>query len=215
MEMINYYKELYKLQDKVLKIVFANSNEFYLTGGTCISRFYQAYRYSDDLDFFANFSNTFNLEVKNLEYELSKQFALKIEVESKDFIRFMIEDKLQLDFINDRVKRCGKIIDKNGILIDNIDNILANKLTAIIGRDNPKDVFDLYLIDKFYMPDYKKVLVCANENMVFEMEYLIYRLNSFPQKMLEIVNLIDKGFLEDFNLEKIINQIKEIGLCIK
>jgi len=167
------------------------------------------------LDFFANFSNTFNLEVKNLEYELSKQFALKIEVESKDFIRFMIEDKLQLDFINDRVKRCGKIIDKNGILIDNIDNILANKLTAIIGRDNPKDVFDLYLIDKFYMPDYKKVLVCANENMVFEMEYLIYRLNSFPQKMLEIVNLIDKGFLEDFNLEKIINQIKEIGLCIK
>ena len=34
------YKKLYDLQDKVLKVVFETEKEFYLTGGTCISRFY-------------------------------------------------------------------------------------------------------------------------------------------------------------------------------
>ena len=48
------YKELYALQDQVLNAVFAAESEFYLTGGTCLCRFYQAKRYSDDLDFFAN-----------------------------------------------------------------------------------------------------------------------------------------------------------------
>jgi len=48
------YKKLYTLQDEVLKIVFETENEFYLTGGTCLSRFYVAKRYSDDLDFFTN-----------------------------------------------------------------------------------------------------------------------------------------------------------------
>ncbi len=34
------YKALYTLQDEVLALVFKVENEFYLTGGTCLSRFY-------------------------------------------------------------------------------------------------------------------------------------------------------------------------------
>lgn len=47
------YKQLYALQDKVLEVVFSVENIFYLTGGTCLSRFYKEKRYSDDLDFFS------------------------------------------------------------------------------------------------------------------------------------------------------------------
>lgn len=43
------YQELYRLQDKVLQVVFKAEREFYLTGGTCLSRFYFEKRYSDDL----------------------------------------------------------------------------------------------------------------------------------------------------------------------
>ena len=49
MASIDYIK-LYSLQDKVLDIIFKTENIFYLTGGTCLSRFYQEKRYSDDLD---------------------------------------------------------------------------------------------------------------------------------------------------------------------
>ena len=47
---ITNYKELYKLQDKVLDVVFSAENIFYLTGGTCLSRFYKEKRYSDDFE---------------------------------------------------------------------------------------------------------------------------------------------------------------------
>ena len=34
------YVKLYNLQDKVMDIVFNSENIFYLTGGTCLSRFH-------------------------------------------------------------------------------------------------------------------------------------------------------------------------------
>ena len=61
------YKELYKLQDRVLKVVFEVENEFYLTGGTCLSRFYVEKRYSDDLDFFTNQSSRYAFAIKNIK----------------------------------------------------------------------------------------------------------------------------------------------------
>lgn len=52
------------LQDEILGLVFAENTEFYLTGGTCLNRFYFEKRYSDDLDFFTNFSDTFPYAVR-------------------------------------------------------------------------------------------------------------------------------------------------------
>ena len=60
MENINY-KKLYDLQDRVLNVIFETEQIFYLTGGTCLSRFYQEKRYSDDLDFFTHSNNDFNI----------------------------------------------------------------------------------------------------------------------------------------------------------
>ncbi|MDQ7060749.1 MAG: nucleotidyl transferase AbiEii/AbiGii toxin family protein [Sulfurimonas sp.] len=48
------YKELYLLQDEILEIIIKLENNFYLTGGTALHRFYYDARYSDDLDFFRN-----------------------------------------------------------------------------------------------------------------------------------------------------------------
>ena len=60
MEKITYQK-LYQPQDEVLNIVFTLENDFYLTGGTALHRFYYNRRYSDDLDlFYLAFHETFN-----------------------------------------------------------------------------------------------------------------------------------------------------------
>ncbi len=211
MDVEKFYKELYELQDKVMEVVFGLSNEFYLTGGTCVSRFYKACRYSDDLDFFTNFSNIFNLDVKLIKNELAKDMQVITQVETKDFIRFTIENRLQVDFVNDRVKHCGKVIRKDDMVIDNLENIFANKLTAVIGRDSAKDVFDIFIIDKYFEIDYKKTLHCAKEKMVFGLEDLIYRLKTFPVKLLDGLQIIDESCLEDFDLKPIIEKIKEFG----
>ena len=56
-----YQDKLYPFQDKILKILGKADTEFYLTGGTALSRFLLNHRYSDDLDFFS----TLPLPLKN------------------------------------------------------------------------------------------------------------------------------------------------------
>jgi hypothetical protein len=60
------YRELYKIQDGFLDIVFALNNTFYLTGGTALHRFYYNYRYSDDLDLFTSADPLFGEYLKEI-----------------------------------------------------------------------------------------------------------------------------------------------------
>jgi len=193
------YKKLYALQDEVLDIVFATEQIFYLTGGTCLSRFYKEKRYSDDLDFFTHSSDDFNRAIREIKLELAKKHQVKEEVTSKDFIRLKIDDFLQVDFVNDRVMRYKKSVHlDNGYIIDNYENILANKLTAVIGRDNPKDIFDIFLLDTFYDFDYVEILKIAHEKAGFNNDDLIIRLKTFPIMLLKNILLVDASFLDDF-----------------
>lgn len=193
------YKKLYELQDKVLDLVFNTEKEFYLTGGTCISRFYSGARYSDDLDFFTNNSPRYSFAVKNIKEALKKNFNLDIKVETKNFNRFTVNNALQIDFVNDTSTRYKEVvITEKGYLIDNIENILSNKLTAVIGRDNPKDIFDIYLISENYSFSWQEILKSAHNKAVFKDEELIIRLKSFPKELLKQIKLIDNSFLVNF-----------------
>jgi len=90
---------------------------------------------------------------------------------------------------------------EGGIILDNIENILANKITAIISRDNPKDIFDVYLISKFYDLNFNDILKISHKKTKFDDADLIIRLKSFPVKLLEDINLIDENFLNNFEKE--------------
>jgi hypothetical protein len=93
-----------------------------------------------------------------------------------------------------------------------VENILSNKLTAVMGRDNPKDVFDIYLIWKFYDFDWETILESAHKKVEFSNAELIIRLKSFPKELLKEIKIIDKTFLEKFDEEflKLICEIKDI-----
>ncbi len=205
------YTLLYELQDRVLDVVFNTEQEFYLTGGTCLSRFYHEKRYSDDLDFFTNSSSRFGFAVKNIKARLSETFSIRSVIDSKDFIRVDVEGLLQVDFINDRVPRYKDVIVlESGYIIDHIENILSNKLTAVIGRDNPKDIFDIYLICQYYSFDWYDILIASQHKASFSSEDLIVRLKSFPTILLQSINIIDRVFLKDFTQQfpQIIEEIK-------
>jgi len=198
------YNKLFELQDRVLELVFTLNTDFYLTGGTCLNRFYLKKRYSDDLDFFTNFSNNFSYQVKEI-LSLLEEKSLKVEIknDSRDFKRIVVKNKfsnLDIYFVNDRVKIFGDILINNkGYRLDNVKNILSNKITAIVSRDDPKDVFDLYVISLNTDFSWKEILSNAKQKMHFEKEYLVYRLRSFPKELFKQIKLIDKNILNDFD----------------
>ena len=201
MKNINY-RTLYDLQDGVFNIVFSLNNSFYLTGGTCLSRFYWEKRYSDDLDFFTDNTSLYSLSVKEIEKKLKIRHNVTKLVESRDFIRVVIDDVLQIDFVNDRVPRYKDIIFlKNGFRIDNVENILCNKVTAVIGRDNPKDIFDIYLIAKFHDFIWYDILKFSKKKMAFKDEDFVFRLKTFPDSLMNEIKLVDQNFLDNFNID--------------
>jgi hypothetical protein len=147
----DYYQNiLYPLQDKVLTIVGALSVDFYLTGGTALSRVYLHHRYSDDLDFFVNGVNDFKSQVNNVIKAL-KETGLIIETNLADegFARIFVfegDSSLKLDFVNDVPFHRGvPIVTTLFERTDNLQNILSNKITAL-GRYSAKDVVDIVFI---------------------------------------------------------------------
>lgn len=132
------YRKLYQTQDKIFLALKPVLSSFYLTGGTALGRFYLNHRFSEDLDFFLNKSDTFHSSIKNIEKVLISKFSvLKHEsIVYDDFVRYYIEDEekvLKIEFVNDVAYRCGVPNIYRYGFIDTPLNILTNKLTAIVG----------------------------------------------------------------------------------
>jgi hypothetical protein len=134
----------------VLKVFIQVETGFYLTGGTAASRGYLQHRFSDDLDFFVNDDERFGLWVERVIQTLSHSQAWICEVLMKEerFARLnLIENEmlLKMEFINDVPARVGAIQDHSVLgRLDSAENILANKVTALLDREEPKDLADVW-----------------------------------------------------------------------
>lgn len=200
-------KQLYALQDEVLAIVFALENSFYLTGGTALHRFYYKARYSDGLDFFTGSDDLFGESINEILDMLEEKYSLNHSVKAKDFHRIIVNDSLQLDFVNDIVYRHVKSNIIGDIRVDNKVNILANKVTAIIGRDEAKDVFDLFYIARHEEFSWTDILHIANKKAMIEKEILLNRLSSFPLKWLETIKTIEHFEINKETIKQLCNDI--------
>lgn len=191
------YKELYLVQNDVLNMIFSDESIFYLTGGTCINRFYSEKRYSDDLDLFTSDNNLFRDYIRivfNIFDE--KKIIFQTVADSKDFVRINIKEILKVDFVNDRTYYYGRTVkSENGYYLDNAINMLANKLSAIIGRDEPKDVFDIFLLSTITEFNWNDIAEIARKKELFEYDILEYRLKTFPLVLLDKLILKDQSFI--------------------
>ena len=145
-----YIEQLYPLQDQVLRVVNSVETGFYLTGGTALSRAYLHHRYSDDLDLFVNYDDNFSLWSSLLidQFVAQKQWACEILIRQQFFVRLLIvqnEVALKVEFVNDVPARVGDVQNYPVLgRIDSAENILANKLSALVGRDEPRDLADVW-----------------------------------------------------------------------
>ena len=143
------------MQDEIFSMM--ESDKFYLTGGTCLSRFYYHHRYSDDLDFFflGNMfpKQDFEAEFNEIQKIISKEFKTQLEISSDYFKRLFVyknDTALKIEFVYENFQTVKNPISKGKIFLDTKENILANKFSAIHGRKTVKDYFDLlFLLKEF------------------------------------------------------------------
>jgi len=146
----SYFEDIYPFQDRVLKLISAVETDFYLTGGTAASRGYLNHRFSDDLDLFVNDDNRFGLWVERIIQALTKLPAFKCVVDQKEerFARLTLAHvnlALKIEMVNDVPARVGQV-SIHPVLgrLDSAGNILANKVTALLDREEPKDLADIW-----------------------------------------------------------------------
>lgn len=164
----SYCDRLYSVQDTVLKLIETAETDFYLTGGTSLSRVYLFHRYSDDLDFFVNNSDFFTLYVENITKALKGEYKNNLEIitTADAFVRLSVFDSdvlLKLDFVNDINFHIGDLNSwKNYSKIDNPLNILSNKISAL-PRNAEKDVADILFLSYHYQFNWESIINDARE----------------------------------------------------
>lgn len=143
-----YFDVLYPFQDRVIKAINQADTGFYLAGGTAASRGYLQHRFSDDLDYFVNDDNRFGLWVERIIQSLTKDWHCDVLMKEERFARLNLVHKdvpLKIEMINDVPARVGDI-QNHPVLgrLDTAENILANKVTALLDREEPKDLADIW-----------------------------------------------------------------------
>ncbi|RBQ29985.1 nucleotidyl transferase AbiEii/AbiGii toxin family protein [Aliarcobacter vitoriensis] len=134
------WKSVFLNQDKILKVLKPLENVMFLAGGTGLQRFVlkEAYRHSEDLDFF--------FEKVKLEYER----WIKDEKAWRLFFSFKDNDEIiKLELLNFTCKRIKDLsfINQNIFKTENLYNLLLYKIKALCDRpDTIKDLFDIYFI---------------------------------------------------------------------
>ena len=141
------------LQHDSLAQFFANpiGQRFWLTGGTALAAFYLGHRRSDDLDLFTLEPDALDharREIRGIAEVL--QCILTIGLSTPTFQQFYLTKPdmppLKLDLVWDFGPQYGERRTTNGIVVDSLSNIAANKVTAILGRTEVKDFVDLYYL---------------------------------------------------------------------
>ena len=145
--------QLTALQKDVLRAFFASERGFFLTGGAALAGYWLHHRPTSDLDLFTLDDSAFERAPHVLRDAVAKLGATSdVRQDSPGFKRFTVSregDAVVVDLVRERVQQIHiKKTEIDGVLVDPPDEILANKLNALVGRQEERDIVDVMLLER-------------------------------------------------------------------
>lgn len=217
------WDEVFKNQDKILSALKPLEDKIFLAGGTGLQRFAlsQAYRNSEDLDFFfpkmctKTKLDSIKDEILVIVSKIAKLENIKWIKDEKSWRMWFSfkqnSEMIKLEILNftcQRVKDTA-FLNKNGFKTENLYNILLYKLKALCDRpDTIKDLFDIY----FILRDFPKLEISAligDVNLKFEKAIGI----SYSKE--NIINSLNQNLVWDIELDSHIKHIYDLKLEIE
>lgn len=145
------------LQWEFLSLFFQGAPPFFLTGGTALSAFYLRHRCSQDLDLFTLDSDAFDRVRLYVADSATKLTASVASLQTApQFRRYRLSRKGEsviVDFVREMVPQISS--EKNrfeGILVDTLEDITANKISTLLSRAEIKDYIDIYFLARAGYP---------------------------------------------------------------
>jgi hypothetical protein len=141
------------LQWEFLSCFFEDAAPFFLTGGTALSAFYLQHRYSEDLDLFTLDGSAFDRVSLYVADTAAKLHAEAVSLQTAPlFHRYRITrdaDSVIVDLVKEVVPQVS--LEKkrfDGVVVDTLADITANKVCTVISRIEIKDFIDLYFLGR-------------------------------------------------------------------
>lgn len=173
-------KILTPLQNKFLALFSRNkalSGQFYLTGGTALAGYYLYHRLSEDLDFFTkNDFNILGIDVflKQIKKELRiKKIDYQRSFNRNIFFLHMPKEILKVEFTYFPFDTIQRPLLKDGVYVDSLIDIAANKVFTVSQSPRARDFIDLYFIMERYKElGFERLLKLAREKFDWQIDPL-------------------------------------------
>jgi len=145
--------ELTATQKQILAVFKASALKdlFYWSGGTVLAHYYLRHRISLDLDFFSEQPFVYGI-LEPFLVQLKRVLHLDVLEPTKIYDRweFLIKTpeltRFEFVYYDHDKKRLAPLEEKDGIKVDSLTDLAANKVIAYLDRNEPKDLFDLYIL---------------------------------------------------------------------
>ncbi len=146
--------KLSPLQLAVVAAFFERERGFFLTGGGALAGYYLGHRTTDDLDLFTTDDQAFERGRHVLEDVASGLGGtLAIRQDTPRFKRFVLtrgDEGLVIDIVRDTNHQLHvDKLERDGVPPD---EILANKLTRLVGRAEERDLVDVMFLERAGYP---------------------------------------------------------------
>jgi len=172
------------LQWELLSFFFQGNPPFFLTGGTALSAFYLQHRYSQDLDLFTLDSDAFD-RVPLYVADTATRLAVSVASlqTAPQFHRYRLsrnKESVIVDFVREVVPQISE--EKNrfeGITVDTLVDITANKICTVISRAEIKDYIDLYFLGRAGYPLENYIKEAQRKDAGVSQATLAYLLSEF------------------------------------
>lgn len=192
--------------------------QFYLSGGTALAAYYLQHRVSDDLDFFSEFEfdkiflHAFIEKLKGIVHADTVRFE-RLNDRNQFFLALPAEE-LKVEFTLYPFHQIEESVLYDGIAVDGMRDIAANKLITLIDRFDPKDFADMFfLLQKYAIDDMradveKKFGIQISDIMLGQEFAKVRRVEALPRMMRQLTVEELKSFFtaEAKKLEKNIIQ---------
>lgn len=206
---------LNNLQNEFLAAFFKRESHFFLSGGAALVGFYFGHRETQDLDLF-----TLESEIENgfrIVQEVASELNATVEAiqTAPDFRRLLVKretEAIVVDLIREYVFQIlleKKII--NGIRIDAPEEILANKLCALLSRSEIRDLIDVRELEKAGYDLENALEAAAKKDSGLTPAQLVWVLNQIELgNNLALPNGISVSELREY-LENLISRLARIS----
>lgn len=172
----------------------------HLGGGAVLSGVHLHHRLTRDLDLFVHDRDAHRALVRRLP-ELARSLGTRLSVvrDGGGFVRFSLDDGFEIDVVYDAVPDLESPDRIDGVVVESLMDLRANKLTCLLSRAEPRDLVDVLYLERAGYDALADLEPALAKDGGIDPAVLAWLLSSFPVRpMPQMLEALEEETLREY-----------------